>query len=67
MLKVREGLAFYADLSPRAAAAPLAELNRAVNLTSRAPNDGIATFSATRRYIARKLPYSIVYRGPRAG
>lgn len=54
--------AWYAERSPRAAAAFVAEVDRALALVAEAPERWSAHLLGTRRIPLRRFPYLIVYR-----
>ena len=52
---------WYAERSPQAAAAFLAELDHAMVATTEAPESWPQYLCGTRRFLLRRFPFSVVY------
>ena len=60
--EARSAWQWYAERSPLAASAFLAELDRAITLVSEGPYQWPEYVAGTRRYALRRFPFVLVYR-----
>jgi plasmid stabilization system protein ParE len=60
--EARSAWQWYAERSPHAASAFLAELDRAITLVSKGPYQWPQYVAGTRRYALRHFPFVLVYR-----
>ncbi len=65
--EARAARAWYAERSPLAAAAFMAELDHAIAQISKAPSRWPQFFEGSRRYVMRRFPFFVVYRESNGG